>query len=340
MSVPKIQAVNPETGKPLFLDPATGAPSGTDGQTLRFNSGDELEATSAITVTIAETYKETNLTTDMDAEDNYVGASLQLRGQIPEDLGLDLENSYSSAKLKVEVQRPLEGIESCGIEIKSRNLAEPQSESEILFSGDKFNVNNMQLHNALLEAVETLPSGLTMDDAGRIVRLGSGFYFWQGWRWVGLSDNKYHFKPSNQILAKDNIWYDDNNIQFEIGPLELYEFKLIVDVKLTTETDMVAYWGRFSSSETINEMRGSRSMFGVAEYDGGEDHWHNMLAQSNYFHETKNAFTGMHHYIFHFDGIIYGGNATSTIKLQHKATGATGIIDVRPFTRIILKRIY
>jgi hypothetical protein len=205
--------------------------------------------------------------------------------------------------------------------------------------GNNLDANNMQLLKARLEVVTDLPTGLVMNDVGRVV-YKNGLFVWNGWRWQGYSDNKYHFKPSNQILVKDNTWYDDNNIQFEIGALELYEFKLIVDVKLTAETDTVAYWGRFSSSETINEMQGSRSMFGLAEYDGGEDHWHNMLAQSNYFHETKNAFTGMHHYIFNFDGIIYGGDVTSTIKLQHKADGASGIIDVRPFSRIILTRIY
>ncbi|MBS4000733.1 MAG: hypothetical protein KGZ71_09665 [Desulfobulbaceae bacterium] len=335
MSVLKIQAVDPETGEPLFLDPETGTPSGTNGQTLRYNSGNELEATSAITVTIAETYKETNIATDMDDTGKHLNATVQLNTQLDENL----ETSLSQVSIRADAQRPAEGIESCGIELKSRNLAEPQSESEILFSGDKFNVNNMQLHNALLEAVETLPTGLTMADAGRIVRLGSGFYFWQGWRWVGLSDNKYHFKPNDQIVPNDGIWHDDNNIVFDVGALELYSFEFYMFPEAGPLANGMEYTFKFTPSEAITEMYGTNTRNFYMPYNGSEN---KLKYNVNLLNEV--VFAGLDDEDppipkIYF-GILYGGSVTSTIKLQHKVTSLVGNAEVKATTRIILKRIY
>lgn len=335
MSVLKIQAVDPETGEPLFLDPATGnLPSGIEGQTLRFNASDELEATSAITVTIAETYKETNIATDMDDTGKHLNATVQLNTQLDENL----ETSLSQVSIRADAQRPAEGIESCGIELKSRNLAEPQSESEILFSGDKFNVNNMQLHNALLEAVETLPTGLTMADAGRIVRLGSGFYFWQGWRWVGLSDNKYHFKPNDQIVPNDGIWHDDNNIVFDVGALELYSFEFYMFPEAGLANGM-EYTFKFTPSEAITEMYGTNTRNFYLPYTGATESLKynvNLLNESSPF-PLDDEDPPLPKIWF---GILYGGSVTSTIKLQHKVTSLAGNAVIKATSRIILKRIY
>ncbi|MCO5250132.1 MAG: hypothetical protein M9949_01775 [Candidatus Kapabacteria bacterium] len=335
MSVPKIQAVDPETGEPLFLDPVADAPLGTNGQTLRFNSGDELEATSAITVTISGTHKETIVDTDMDDTGKHLNAVVQLNTQ----LGADLETSLSQVSIRADAQRPSEGIESCGIEIKSRNLAEPQSESEILLHGDKFNINNMQLHNALLEKVTSLPTGLTEAHAGRVVRMGSGFYFWQGWRWVGLSDNKYHFKPNDQIVPNDGIWHDDNNIVFDVGALELYSFEFYMFPQAGPLANGMEYTFKFTPSEAITEMYGTNTRNFYMPYSGSEN---KLKYNVNLLNEV--VFAGLDDEDppipkIYF-GILYGGSVTSTIKLQHKVTSLVGNAEVKATTRIILKRIY
>ncbi|MCO5250687.1 MAG: hypothetical protein M9949_04610 [Candidatus Kapabacteria bacterium] len=205
--------------------------------------------------------------------------------------------------------------------------------------GNHLDVNNHELRNALLEKVTSLPTGLTEDHAGRVVRLGSGLYMWVGWRWVGLSDNKFHFKPSDQIVLNDNNWYDDNNIEFEIGKEELYSFEFYLFPEPGPLPNGVNYKFKFTPSVPITEMYGTHARYFYYPLAPGSD-W--LGYNVNLLNEIEvpaldDEDPPVSKIWF---GILYGGSATSTIKLQHKVTSLAGNAVIKATSRIILTRIY
>lgn len=193
-------------------------------------------------------------------------------------------------------------------------------------------VNHHALLKAKIEEVGTLPTGLGGDDAGRVVFM-NGLFIWNGYRWLGFSDNKYLFKPNNQLITLDDTWYDDAHIEFEIGAYELYQFKFFMLLNYTWVAHNIDYSFKFVSSESLSEMTGTMML--TEAYPSANGWEKDMLTAID-----LTLLTPSDQWHFIYDGIIYGGSVASTVKLQHKAVADTGIVTINKFSRLILQRIY
>jgi hypothetical protein len=199
-------------------------------------------------------------------------------------------------------------------------------------------MNHHALLKAKIEEVGTLPTGLTQDDAGRVVFM-NGLFVWNGWRWLGFSDNKYLFKPNGQIVVNNDTWVDDAHIKFEIGSYELYSFQFYLFPEPQPGSNAVEYSLRFSASETITEMFGTNTHNFCRPYSVTIEA---LKYNTNLLNDI--VFTGLE------DedpprpklwfGIIYGGSQISTVTLQHKVTSVTGMVEIKASSRLILQRIY
>lgn len=110
---------------------------------------------------------------------------------------------------------------------------------------DKVFHNNIDLlHNQLIksriENVANLPTGLGLQQKGRIVYFNSELYLWNGTTWVPISTNILVRKSGNQIfnasLNGQGIYINDNHLYFSVLPNCKYFVNIVYKMSINTSS--------------------------------------------------------------------------------------------------------
>lgn len=188
---------------------------------------------------------------------------------------------------------------------------------------DKVFHNNIDLlHNQLIksriENVSTLPTGLGLQQKGRIVYYNSELYLWNGTTWVPISTNIIVKKSGDQVYAGAvsgaGTYVSDNHLYFSVLPNCKYFVNIVY--KMSINTTSITYLKLYNA---INNNAVSGLSF-IGEYSLN---WQTTLQS-----DTLNFYTGATlidethwdntDWMFKFSGILDTTGAEELFTLYSK----------------------
>jgi len=176
--------------------------------------------------------------------------------------------------------------------------------------------NNTELLTARVENVTSLPAGLGIDNKGRIVFFQNIPYIWNGWRWLGISANKYALKTTFQSITTNTggAWSDDNEIRINVDPDELYRVDFVIKAYANIQSgDNLSHSIKFTHTTEVLDFHGEVSMWTGIQ---ATEFYQQLDYQSSLGNLQVNT-TGYYQTIY--SGILstFGDTQSGIVKLQH-----------------------